>query len=54
MKLVYMLYSDSGQSFGVTSLLFSGYTVSLLGSVSREQQRGAVEILSWIGVEHGN
>jgi hypothetical protein len=35
-------------------LLFSGYTLSLAGRVSGEQRGGAAEILSQIGVEHGN
>ena len=42
------------QSFDITSLLFSGYTISLPGRVFGEQRGGAVEILSRIGVEHGN
>ena len=42
------------QSFDITSLLFSGYTISLKGRVFGEQRGGAVEILSRIGVEHGN
>jgi len=35
-------------------LLFSGYTLSLAGRVSGEQQGGAAEIPSQIGAEHGN
>ena len=49
-----MLYSDPGQTFGSTSPLFSGYTISLSGHVFGEQRGGATEILAWIGVEHGN
>jgi hypothetical protein len=49
-----MVCSDLRQSFGIISLLFSGYTLSLLGRVFGEQQGGAAEILSQIGVEHGN
>jgi len=49
-----MLYSDSRQSFGSISLLFSGYTISLPGCVFGEQRGDAVEILSQIGVEHEN
>jgi hypothetical protein len=49
-----MLYSSPRQSFGVTSLLFSGYTLSLPGRVFGEQRKGAAEILSRIRVEHGN
>ena len=52
--LVSMFCSDLRRSFGTTSLLFSGYTLSLLGYVSGEQRGGAAEILSRIGVEHGN
>ncbi|KAL6619908.1 hypothetical protein ACP70R_035047 [Stipagrostis hirtigluma subsp. patula] len=40
------------QSFGIISLLFSGYTISLLGRVFGEQRGGAAEIVSRIGVEH--
>ena len=54
MGLVSMLYSDPRQSFGSISLLFSGYTISLLGRVFGEQRGGAAKILSRIGVEHGN
>jgi hypothetical protein len=54
MGLVSMFCSDLGQSFGTTFLLFSGYTISFLGRVSGEQRGGAAEILSQIGVEHGN
>jgi hypothetical protein len=53
MWLVSMLYSNPRQSVGVTSLVFSGYTLSLPGRVFGEQRRGATEILSWIRVEHG-
>jgi len=49
-----MLYSYPRQSFGITSLLFSGYTLSLVGRVFGEQRGGAAEIMSGIGVEHGN
>jgi hypothetical protein len=44
MGLVFMLYSDPRQSFDATSLLFSGYTLSLLGHVFGEQRRDAAEI----------
>ena len=47
-----MVRSDPRQTFGITSLLFSGYTLSLAGRVSGEQQEGAAEILSQIGAEH--
>ena len=49
-----MVHSDPSQSFGITSLLFSGYTISLSGRVSGEQRGGAAEILSQIGVDHGS
>ena len=52
--LVYMVHSDLRQSFGIISLLFFGYTISLSGRVSGEQRGGAAEILSWIGVDHIN
>jgi len=54
MGLVSMLYSDLRQSFGSISLLFSVYTMSKPGRVFGEQRGGAAEILSRIGVEHGN
>ena len=54
MGLVFMLYSDPRQSFDSISLLFSGYTISMLGCVFGEQRGGTAEILSRIGVEHGN
>ena len=54
MELVSMLYSDLRQSFSSISLLFSGYTIFLPGRVFGEQRGGAAEILSQIGVEHGN
>jgi hypothetical protein len=54
MGLVSMFWSDLRQSFGTTFLLFSGYTISFLGHVFGEQRGGAAEILSQIGVEHGN
>ena len=54
MELVSMFYSHSRQSIGIISPLFSGYTISLPGRVFGEQQRNAAEILSRIGVEHGN
>ena len=54
MGLVSMFYSNPRQSFGIISLLFSGYTISLPGYVFGEQQGGAAEILARIGVEHGN
>jgi len=52
--LVSMVSSDSRQSFGITYLLFSGYTFSLVGRVPGEQRGGAAEILSRIGANHGN
>ena len=52
--VVFMFFFDPRQSFGTTSLLFSGYTLSLPGRVSGEQQGGAAEILSRIRVEHVN
>jgi hypothetical protein len=54
MVLVSMLCSYPRQSFGITSMLFSGYTISFPGRVFGEQRGGAAEILSRIGVEHGN
>jgi len=54
MGLVYMVHSDPRQSFGIISLLFFRYTISLSGHVSGEQRGGAAEILSWIGVDHIN
>jgi len=54
MGSVSMVRSDPRQSFGIISLLFSGYTISLSGRVSGEQQEGATEILSRIGVHHGS
>jgi hypothetical protein len=54
MGLVFMVYSDLGQSFGFTFLLFSGYTISFLGRIFGEQRGGAAEILCRLGVEHGN
>ena len=51
MWLVSVVYSVPRQSFGSISLLFSGYTISLPGRVFGEQQGGAAEILSRIGVE---
>ena len=54
MGSVSMVRSDPRQSFGTISPLFSGYTISLPGRVSGEQQGGAAEILSLIGVDHGN
>jgi len=54
MSLVSMVRSYRRQSFGNISLLFSGYTISLPGCVSREQRGGAAEILSRLGVDHGN
>ena len=54
MWLVSMLYYDSRYSIGIISLLFSGYTISLLGHVFGEQRGGAAEILSRIVVEYGN
>ena len=49
-----MVRSDPSQSFGITSLLFSGYTISLSGRVSGEQRGGAAKILSRMGVDPGN
>jgi hypothetical protein len=49
-----MVCFDLRQSFGIISLFFSGYTLSLAGRVFGEQREGAAEILSWIRVEHGN
>ena len=43
MGLVYMVHSDPRQSFGIISLLFFGYTISLSGRVSGEQRGGAAE-----------
>jgi hypothetical protein len=54
MGLVSMVCSDLGQSFVFTFLLFSGYTISFPGRVLGEQRGGAAEILSRLGVEHGN
>jgi hypothetical protein len=54
MGLVSMVYFDPGQSFGITSLLFSGYTISLPGHVFGEQRGGAAEILTRIEGDHGN
>jgi hypothetical protein len=54
MGLVSMFCSDLGQSLGTNFPLFSGYTISFLGHVSGEQRGGAAEILSQIGVDHGN
>ena len=44
-----MVRSGLRQTFGITSLLFSGYTLSLAGRVSGERRGGAAEILSRIG-----
>ena len=44
----------SETEFRIISLLFSGYTLSLVGHVFGEQRGGATEILSRIGVEHEN
>ena len=54
MGLVYMVHPDPRQSFGIISLFFSGYTISLSGRVSGEQREGAAKILSRIGVDHIN
>jgi hypothetical protein len=54
MGLVSMVYSDPRQIFGIISLLFSGYTISLPGRVFGEQRGGAAEILYRIGVDHGD
>jgi hypothetical protein len=53
-ELVSLVCFDSRPGFGIISLLFSGYTLSLLGRVSGEHRGGATEILSPIGVEHEN
>jgi len=52
--LVCMVWSGPRWGFGSTSLLFSGYTLSLPGRVSGEQRGCAAEILSQIGAEHRN
>ena len=49
-----MLYSDPGQNFGSSSLLFSKYTSRKGDCVSEEQWGRTAEILSWIKVDHGN
>ena len=49
MGLVSMVRSHPRQSLGNISPLFSGYTISLPGCVSREQRGGAAEILSRLG-----
>jgi hypothetical protein len=49
-----MVCSDPRQGLGLTFVLFSGYTLSLPGRVSGEQRGGAAEILSRLGVAHGN
>ena len=54
MGSVSMVHSDPSQSFGITSQLFSGYTISLSGRVSGEHRGGAAEILSRTGVDHGS
>ena len=54
MWLVSMIHSHPRQSFGNISPWFSGYTISLSGRVSGEQWGGAAEIMSQIGVDHGN
>ena len=54
MGLVFMVYSDPRQSFGIISLFFSGYTISLPGRVFGEEREGAAKILSRIGLEHEN
>ena len=54
MGLVSVVYSVPRQSFGSISLLFSGYTISLPGRVFGDQRGGAAEILSRIGVDHGD
>ena len=41
-------------SFGIISLLFSEYTISVIGRVFGEQRGGVAEIPSWIRVEHRN
>jgi hypothetical protein len=54
MGLVSMVCSVLGQSFGFTFLLFSRCIISFPGCVLGEQRGGAAEILSRLGVEHGN
>ena len=49
-----MINSHPRQSLGITSPLFSGYTISLSGRVSGEQRGGAAEILSRMVVDHEN
>jgi hypothetical protein len=48
----FMVYSDPRQSFGNTSPLFSGYTISLTGRVFGEQRGGVAKILSRIEVDN--
>ena len=52
MGLVFNVYSDPRQSFGIISLFFSGYTISLPECVFGEEREGAAKILSQIGLEH--
>ena len=52
--LAFMVHSYPRQSLGITSPLFSGYTISLSGRVSGEQRGGAAEILSRMVVDHEN
>ena len=54
MGLVSVVHSHPRQSLDTISPLFSGYTISLAGRVSREQRGGTVEILSRIGGDYGN
>ena len=54
MSLVSMSAPIGDKSFGNISPLFSGYTISLPGRVSGEQQGGAAEILSRMVVDHEN
>ena len=51
MGLISIVCSDPRQSFGIISLLFSGYTLFLAEHVFGEQRGGAAEILSRIGDE---
>jgi len=53
-RLAPMFRSRPSRSFGRTSPLFSGYTLSPPGRVSGEQRGGAAEIPSRTGAEHGS
>jgi hypothetical protein len=52
MCLVSIICSYLTQCYDVTSLSFSGYTLSLSGHVFGEQRGGVAEILSQIGIDH--